>query len=123
LWFERRITLSQIRPTRRGGLDIGQQAIWEFPDVSRVPVEKHPVFGRYFWALFEAVAGRDLMTSFDRPRAESSPPPKLVAASTTAIIAKDPNSDSVLIVEPLLSVASRLSRQSRYFQWLRASFI
>jgi hypothetical protein len=35
------------------------------------------------------------MTSFDRPRALSSPAlaPKLVAASTTAIIQKDPASD------------------------------
>jgi hypothetical protein len=81
-----------------------------------VPVAKHPGFGRYFWALFEAVAGLDLMTSFDRPRAESSPAlaTKLVAASKTAITPKDPKSDFALIVEPLLlSIASTLPRQSR----------
>ena len=79
-----------------------------------MPVAKHPGFGRYFWALFEAVAGLDLMTSFDRPRAElsSALAPKLVAASTTAIIPKDPKSDFALIVEPLVSIASTLSRQS-----------
>ena len=79
-----------------------------------MPVAKHPGFGRYFGALFEAVAGLDLMTSFDRLRAESSPALalKLVAASTTAIIPKDPKSDFALIVEPLLSIASTLSRQS-----------
>jgi hypothetical protein len=67
-----------------------------------VPVAKHPAFGRYFWALFEAVTGRDLMTSFDRPRATSSPAkaPKPVAASATAAIPKAPNSDFALIVEP-----------------------
>jgi hypothetical protein len=69
-----------------------------------VPVEKHPGFGRYFWVLFEAVMGRDLITSLDRPRTKSSPAqaPKLVAASATAAIPIDPNSDFVLIVEPLL---------------------
>ena len=34
-----------------------QQTVWELPDASRVPVAKHPRFGRYFWALFETVAG------------------------------------------------------------------
>src|SRR6185312_11543688 len=61
-----------------------------------------PCFGRYFWTLFEAVAGRDLMVSFDRPRAESSPALtlKLVAASMTATIPTDPASGFTLIVKP-----------------------
>jgi hypothetical protein len=90
------------RVRRRGGLHTLQQAIWGLPDVSRVPVAKHPRFGRYFCALFEAVMGCDLMTSFDRPRAESSPALtlKLVAAITTATIPKGPASDFTLIVEP-----------------------
>ena len=78
-----------------------EQSIWGLPDVSRVPVAKHPCFGRYFWTLFEAV-GRDLMTSFDRPRAESSPALtlKLVAANTTATIPTDHASGFTLIVKP-----------------------
>jgi hypothetical protein len=94
------------RPTD-AGLNTYQQAIWGLPAVSRVPVAKHPCFGRYFWALFEAVAGRDLMTSFDRPRAESSPALTLkqVAANTTATIPKKPTSVFTLIVKPP-SVAS-----------------
>src|SRR5438034_4457446 len=87
---------------RRRGLHTYPQTIWGLPDVSRVPVAKHPRFGRYFWALFEAVVGRDLMTSFDRPRAESLPALalelKLVAASTAAIMPKDPTIDFTLII-------------------------
>ena len=80
-----------------------QQTVWEFPDASRVPVPKHPDFGRYFWALFEAVTGRDLMTSLDRPRARSSSAhaPKPVAASTAATIPNELKSDFTVIVEPL----------------------
>jgi hypothetical protein len=83
-----------------GLLDVHQQANWRLPDVSRVPVAKHPPFGRYFWALLEAAAGRDLMTSLDRPRAKSSPAlkPKLVAASATAMTPKHPTSDFAFIV-------------------------
>jgi len=77
-----------------------------------VPVAKHPRFGRYFWALFEAVAGLDVMTSFDRPRAESSPALTLVAASTTATIPKNPTSDFTAIVKPP-SVASARYHASR----------
>ena len=82
-----------------------QQTVWELPDVSRVPVAKHPLFGRYFWALFTTVAGRDLITSFDLPRAESSfaLTPKPVAATTTAIAPKDANIDFALIVKPPFS--------------------
>ena len=61
--------LGEERPTD-AGLHTHQQTISGLPDASRVPVAKHPRFGRYFWALFEAVVGRDLITSFDRPRAE-----------------------------------------------------
>jgi hypothetical protein len=98
----------------RGSLHTHQQTVWELPDESRVPVAKHPGFGRYFWALFEAAAGRDLMTSFDRPRAESPSAltPKLVAASATTTIPKDPNSDFAPIVEPL-SVAPEHYQASR----------
>jgi hypothetical protein len=80
------------------------------PDASRVPVAKHPGFGRYFRASFEAVAGRDLMTSFDLPRAKSSPAltPKLVAASRTVMI-ENPDSKFVLIVDPPASVPGTLS--------------
>lgn len=76
-----------------------QQTVWELPDVSRVPVAKHPGFGRYFWELFKPVMGRDLMTSFDRPRAKSSSASalKLVAASMIATIQKGINSDFAFI--------------------------
>jgi hypothetical protein len=77
-----------------------------------VPVAKHPRFGRYFWTLFEAVAGRDLMTSFDRPRADSSPALTLVAASTTAAIPQKTASDFTAIVKPP-SVASARYHASR----------
>jgi hypothetical protein len=72
-----------------------------------VPVAKHPLFGRYFWALFTTVAGRDLITSFDLPRAESSfaLTPKPVAATTTAIAPKDANIDFALIVKSPFSYA------------------
>jgi hypothetical protein len=48
------------------------------------------------------MAGRDLITSFDLPRAESSfaLTPKPVAASTTAIAPNDANIDFALIVKP-----------------------
>jgi hypothetical protein len=82
-----------------------------------VPVAKQPRFGRYFSALFEAVMGRDLMTSFDRPRAESSAALtlKLVTASTTAIIPKNRTGDLTLIVEPpsVVSAPYHASRKIR----------
>src|SRR3954469_3017125 len=86
---------------------IRQQTVCELPEVSRVPVAKHPLLGRYFWALFTTVAGRDLITSFDLPRAKSSfaLTPKLVAASTTAMTPKDANIDFALIVKPPFSFA------------------
>jgi len=73
-----------------------------------VPVAKHPLFGRYFWALFTTVVGRDLIISFDLPRAESSfaLTPKPVAATTTAIAPKDANIDFALIVRPPFGYAS-----------------
>jgi hypothetical protein len=81
-----------------------------------VPVAKQPRFGRYFSALFEAVAGRDLMTSFDRPRAESSPALtlKLVAASTTAAIPKTPASDFMPIVKPPSVASARYHASLKY---------
>jgi hypothetical protein len=86
---------------------IRQQTVCELPDVSRVPVAKHPLLGRYFWALFTTVAGRDLITSLDLPRAKSSfaLTPKLVAASTTAMTPKDANIDFALIVKSPFSFA------------------
>jgi hypothetical protein len=92
--------LGEERPTD-AGLHTHQQTISGLPDASRVPVAKHPRFGRYFWVLFEAVVGRDLITSFDRPRAESSPALTLVAASTTAIIPKNPTYGFMFIVNLL----------------------
>jgi len=96
----RLMLLGEERPTD-AGVHTHQQTISGLPDASRVPVAKHPRFGRYFWALFEAVVGRDLITSFDRPRAESSPALTLVAASTTAIIPKNPTSGFMFIVNLL----------------------
>jgi hypothetical protein len=57
--------------------------------------------------LFTTVAGRDLIASFDLPRAESSfaLTPKPVAATTTAIAPKDANIDFALIVKPPFSYA------------------
>jgi len=118
------------RPTD-AGLHTHQQTISGLPDASRVPVAKHPRFGRYFWALFEAVVGRDLMTSFDRPRAESSPALTLVAASTTAIIPKNPTSGFTLIVNllrlrphaitPTRTGHPKKSNQGSIRLWLRAN--
>ena len=79
--------LGEERPTD-AGLHTHQQTISGLPDASRVPVAKHPRFGRYFWA-------------FDRPRAESSPALTLVAASTTAIIPKNPTYGFMFIVNLL----------------------
>jgi hypothetical protein len=57
---------------------------------------------------FTTVVGRDLIISFDLPRAESSfaLTPKPVAATTTAIAPNDANIDFALIVKPPFSYAS-----------------
>ena len=68
-----------------------------------MPVAKHPRFGRYFWVLL-AVAGRDLITSFDLRRAEDSSAltPQLIDASVNAIILKNIFTGFAPVVEPPL---------------------
>jgi hypothetical protein len=86
----------QIRKeaANRAGLPdaVQRQTIWVFPAASRVPVPKHPCFGRYFCA--SAAAGRDLVPSVIVPSALAL---RLLAARKAAAATNDTNGLALMI--------------------------